>query len=253
MLWDVDLLYEQKSGARWCPEVIIPWIDQPFFNSTLVHENFFPSTGISRKFELFFFFLLNFRPTQNCMILNFVFGRHWSTWPTWILNTWRIWCYSVLHMNVWSVKMTLKGGALPCFSLRNRLKKKEPTDGWVILLVVCRFSLSNGVWSKRLVLVALFFLGGVSCPKTKWFGRFFWSSLFWFFEWSTWGKIIFSSNICRTRGRSEGCFFGQDIPENERQVQQVHLKNHYQSKSGKSSSNPKASTLASKRLPSRGS
>lgn len=56
MLWDVDLLYEQKSGARWCPEVIIPWIDQPFFNSTLVHENFFPSTGISRKFELFFFF-----------------------------------------------------------------------------------------------------------------------------------------------------------------------------------------------------
>ena len=171
---------------------------------------------------------------------HFVFGRHWSTWPTWILNTWRIWCYSVLHMNVWSVKMTLKGGALPCFSLRNRLKKR--TNGWVgWFFVVCLFSLSNGVWSKRWVLVALFFLGGGFVPKNQMIRQVFLELTFWIFEWSTWGKIIFSSNICRTRGRSEGRFFGQDIPENERQVQQVHLKNHYQSKSGKSSSNPKAS------------
>ena len=54
-LWcDGMLIYEQKSGARWCPVVSIPWIDQPFFNSTLVHENFFHQPGFHENLNRFF-------------------------------------------------------------------------------------------------------------------------------------------------------------------------------------------------------
>lgn len=254
MLWDVDLLYEQKSGARWCPEVIIPWIDQPFFNSTLVHENFFPSTGISRKFELFFFFPPELPAHPKLHDFKFCF------WEALIYLT---------HLDPEHMEnLVLQRVAHECLERKDDLErwcptmllsqkplKEKRTNGWVGWYCwLCAFLACQMVFGQKgWFWWHFFFLGWVSCPKTKWFGRFFWSSLFWIFEWSTWGKIIFSSNICRTRGRSEGCFFGQDIPENERQVQQVHLKNHYQSKSGKSSSNPKASTLASKRLPSRGS
>ena len=40
--------------------------------------------------------------------------RPWSTWPTWTLNTWRIWCCSGWHTNVWSGRTRWSAGVRPC-------------------------------------------------------------------------------------------------------------------------------------------
>ena len=135
-----------------CSEYTTNWAI--FFQFHIVQKYLCINRDFTKIWTVFFSWI---SASQNCIIVR---GRHWSTWPTWILNTWRIWCYSVLHMNVWSVKMTLKGGALPCFS-QNCLGKNQRTGGMIYSAPF--WFVKFCVWSKRWFWWHLFF----TCTKKQ--------------------------------------------------------------------------------------